>query len=290
MKEMEEGHFEAHIKGIAADLLENFRDHSFMISNFGTRKEESPIYHILSEYGMTVLDYPGHYEGCPLLTMEMIHCILKSSESWLSLGQQNLLLMHCEKGCWPLLAFMLSALLIYLGHYSDEQKTLDMLYKQSTLELLETSSPLNPMPSQMRYLRYISMKNVMSEWPPADRALTLDCLILRMVPNFHGQGGLRPIFRIYGPDPLMPPDQTPKVLFSTPKKSNIVRFYSQVMIAFLVINCSAFELLELLLGHINRVFHVVNILIYAVFSISKFRNINLSLVLVTLTVKKLTIY
>jgi len=98
MKEMEDDHFEAHIRGIAADLLENFRDHSFMISNFGTRKEESPICHILSEYGMTVLDYPGHYEGCPLLTMEMIHCILKSSESWLSLGQHNLLLMHCEKG------------------------------------------------------------------------------------------------------------------------------------------------------------------------------------------------
>ncbi|CAM0147625.1 unnamed protein product [Urochloa decumbens] len=227
MKEMEEDHFEAHIRGIAGDLLENFRDHSFMISNFGTRKEESPIYHILSDYGMTVLDYPGHYEGCPLLTMEMIHCILKSSESWLSLGQHNLLLMHCEQGSWPVLAFMLAALLIYLGHYSDEQKTLDMLYKQSSLELLEMFSPLNPMPSQIRYLRYISTRNVMPEWPPADRALTLDCVILRMVPNFQGQGGFRPIFRIYGPDPLMPPDQTPKVLFSTPKKSNLVRFYSQ---------------------------------------------------------------
>lgn len=227
MKEMEEDHFEAHIRGIAGDLLENFRDHSFMISNFGTRKEESPIYHILSDYGMTVLDYPGHYEGCPILTMEMIHCILKSSESWLSLGQHNLLLMHCEQGSWPVLAFMLAALLIYLGHYSDEQKTLDMLYKQSSLELLEMFSPLNPMPSQIRYLRYISTRNVMPEWPPADRALTLDCVILRMVPNFQGQGGFRPIFRIYGPDPLMPPDQTPKVLFSTPKKSNLVRFYSQ---------------------------------------------------------------
>lgn len=69
----------------------------------------------------------------------------------------------------------------------------------------------------------------MPEWPPADRALTLDSVILRMVPDFHGQGGFRPIFRIYGPDPLMPTDQTPKVLFSTPKRSNVVRFYSQVI-------------------------------------------------------------
>jgi hypothetical protein len=48
------------------------------------------------------------------------------------------------------------------------------------------------MPSQMRYLRFISTRKVMHEWPPADRALTLDCVILRMVPNFHG----RPIFKI----------------------------------------------------------------------------------------------
>ncbi|EMS53148.1 Formin-like protein 7 [Triticum urartu] len=223
----EEDQFEAHTRGIAAHLLEDFHDHSFMVTNFGTRAEESRLYHILSEYGMTVLDYPGHYEGCPLLTIEMVHCILKSSESWLSLGQHNLLIMHCEQGCWPILAFMLAALLLYLGQYSDEQKTLDMLYKQSSSEFLEMFSPLNPMPSQIRYLRYISMRNVMPEWPPADRALTLDCLTLRMLPDFQSQGGFCPIFRIYGPDPLMPHDQTPKVLFSTPKTSNLVRFNSQ---------------------------------------------------------------
>jgi hypothetical protein len=97
---------------------------------------------------------------------------------------------------------MLAALLINLGHYSDEEKVLDMVYKQSSLELLEMISPLNPMPSQMRYLRFISTRKVMHEWPPADRALTLDCVILRMVPNFHGP----PIFKIYDLDPLMPPD------------------------------------------------------------------------------------
>lgn len=68
----------------------------------------------------------------------------------------------------------------------------------------------------------------MPEWPPADRALTLDCLTLRMLPDFQSQGGFCPIFRIYGPDPLMPHDQTPKVLFSTPKTSNLVRFNSQM--------------------------------------------------------------
>ena len=94
------------------------------------------------------------------------------------------------------MAFMLAALLINLEHYSDEEKVLDMVYKQSSLELLEMISPLNPMPSQMRYLHYISTRNVMPEWPPAERALTLGCVILRIVPNFHGPSGFRPIFRI----------------------------------------------------------------------------------------------
>lgn len=116
------------------------------------------------------------------------------------------------------MAFMLAALLINLGHYSDEEKVLDMVYKQSSLELLEMISPLNPMPSQMRYLRFISTRKVMHEWPPADRALTLDCVILRMVPNFHGQGGFRPIFRIYSPDPLMPPDRLQKFFFNSKEK------------------------------------------------------------------------
>jgi len=200
-----------------------------MVFNFQEGEHQSQIAEILSEYDMTVMDYPRHYEGCPLLTMEMIHHFLRSSESWLSLGQQNVLLMHCERGGWPVLAFMLAGLLIYRKHYTGEQKTLEMIYKQAPRELLQLLSPLNPLPSQLRYLQYISRRNVSSRWPPLDRALTLDCVILRMLPNFDGEGGCRPIFRIYGQDPILASDRTSKVLFSTPKKSRSVRLYRQVI-------------------------------------------------------------
>ncbi|XP_020270174.1 formin-like protein 6 isoform X2 [Asparagus officinalis] len=198
-----------------------------MVFNFREGEHQSQIADILSEYDMTVMDYPRHYEGCPLLTMEMIHHFLKSSESWLSLDQQNVLLMHCERGGWPVLSFMLAGLLIYRKQYTGEQKTLDMIYKQAPCELLQLLSPLNPLPSQLRYLQYISRRNVGSKWPPLDRALTLDCIILRILPNFDGDGGCRPIFRIYGQDPLLVCDRTPKVLFSIPKKSKSVRLYKQ---------------------------------------------------------------
>ncbi|KAK6927637.1 Formin, FH2 domain, partial [Dillenia turbinata] len=224
---LEDREYEVYMGGIVAQIRDYFPDASFMVFNFREGENQSQIAHILAEYDMTVMDYPRHYEGCPLLTMEMIHHFLRSGESWLSLGHQNVVLMHCERGGWPVLSFMLAALLIYRKQYTAEQKTLDMIYKQAPRELLQLMSPLNPLPSQLRYLQYVSRRNVSSEWPPLDRALTLDCVIIRMLPDMDGLGGCRPIFRIYGQDPFMATDRTPKVLFSTPKRSKAVRYYKQ---------------------------------------------------------------
>ncbi|KAM1074231.1 hypothetical protein ACFX11_019404 [Malus domestica] len=155
--------------------------------------------------------------------------LLEISESVYEEFKHNVLLMHCERGGWLVLAFMLAALLIYRKQYTEEHKTLDMIYKQAPRELLQLMPPLNPMPSQQRYLQYITRRNVGSEWPPLDRALTLDCIIIRFIPNMDREGGCRPIFRIYGQDPFMAANRTPKVLFSTPKRSKLVRHYKQVV-------------------------------------------------------------
>lgn len=219
--------YKVYIGRIMGQLRDNYPDASVLVFNFREAETESQIANVLSEYDMTIMDYPRHYEGCPLLSMEVIHHFLRSCESWLSLGQQNVLLMHCERGGWPVLAFMLAALLIYRKQYSGEQKTLDMIYKQAPRELLHLLSPLNPIPSQLRYLQYVSRRNVPSEWPPLDRTLTLDCVIIRLIPDFDGEGGCRPVFRIYGQDPFAASDRTPKLLFSTPKRSKTVRHYKQ---------------------------------------------------------------
>ncbi|XP_019447579.1 PREDICTED: formin-like protein 18 isoform X1 [Lupinus angustifolius] len=224
---MEEDKHKGYIEGIIAQLHGHFPDASYMVFNMREGESPSHISNILSDYDMMVIDYPRQYEGCPLLTMEMIHHFLKSGENWVQLGRQNLILMHCERGGWAVLAFMLAAFLIYRKQFTGEQKTLDMIYKQAPRELLQLMSPLNPLPSQLRYLQYISRRNVGSEWPPLDRALTLDCVILRLVPKMDREGGCRPIFRIYGQDPFMAADRTPKVLFSTPKRSKLVRYYKQ---------------------------------------------------------------
>lgn len=218
-----------------SELQEYFSDASFVVFNLRNGENQSQIANILSEYDITVMDYPRHYENCPILTMEMIHHFLKSSESWLSLGQRNVLLMHCDRGAWPVLAFMLAAFLIYKKLYTGEEKTLDMIYKQTPREVLQLMLPLNPVPSQLRYLQYVSRRNLGSEWPPLVRALTLDCIILRDIPNMDGDGGCRPIFRIYGPDPFMAADRTPKVLFSTPKRSKFVRQYKQVLLIMIAL-------------------------------------------------------
>ncbi|KAK9683698.1 hypothetical protein RND81_10G158900 [Saponaria officinalis] len=198
-----------------------------MVFNYHEGSNQSKIVDILSEHDMTVVDYPRQYEGCPLLTIEMINHCVRSGDSWLLLGQRNVLLMHCERGGWPMLAFMLAALLIYRNIYSGEQKTLDIVYRQAPRELLQLMSSFNPVPSQLRYLQYVSRRNLSLEWPPPDRALMLDCVILRLIPNMDGEGGCRPVVRIYGQDPSRDADRTIKVLFSTPKKSRIVRHFKQ---------------------------------------------------------------
>ncbi|KAJ4815812.1 Formin-like protein [Rhynchospora pubera] len=218
----EDEKYKTYMGGIVRQLKDHFPDASFMVFNFREGESLSQIASVLSEYDMTVMDYPRQYEGCPLISIEMVHHFLRSGESWLSLGQQNLVLMHCERGGWPVLAFMLAALLVYRKQYGAELKTLDMIYKQAPRELLQLICPLNPLPSQLRYLHYISRRNVGSEWPPLDRALTLDCVIIRSIPSFNGEGGCRPVFRIYGQDPLAGSDQNPKHLFSTPKRSKLV--------------------------------------------------------------------
>ncbi|KAI3971508.1 hypothetical protein MKW92_003080 [Papaver armeniacum] len=195
---LEEENYKVYMGGIVGQLREHLPEASFMVFNFREGERQSQVAGILSDYDMTVMDYPRHYEGCPLLTMEVIHHFLRSCESWLSLGQQNVLLMHCERGGWPVLAFMLAALLIYRKQYSAELKTLEMVYRQAPRELMQLLSPLDPLPSQVRYLHYVSRRNVGLEWPPLDRALTMDCC--------------RPIFLIYGQDPFIPADRTPKVL------------------------------------------------------------------------------
>lgn len=225
------------MNGIVAQLQDHYPDAAFMVFNFKEGERRSQLSDVLSQYDMTVMDYPRQYEGCPLLPLEMIHHFLRSSESWLSLeGQQNVLLMHCERGGWPVLAFMLAGLLLYRKQYSGEMKTLEMVYKQAPKELLHLLSPLNPQPSQLRYLQYISRRNVGSDWPPSDTPLALDCIILRIPPLFDGGRGCRPVIRVYGQDPtLKTSTRSSKLLFSTSKVQKKIRLYQQVMPQFLKI-------------------------------------------------------
>ncbi|KAK4437026.1 Formin-like protein 20 [Sesamum alatum] len=226
---LDEDECRTYMNGIVAQLQDYFPDAAFMVFNFKEGERKSQLSDILSEYDMTVMDYPWLYEGCPLLPLEMIHHFLRSSESWLSLeGQQNVLLMHCERGGWPVLAFMLAGLLLYRKQYTHEQKTLEMVYKQAPMELLHLLCPFNPQPSQLRYLQYISRRNSGLDWPPSDTPLVLDCIILRILPLYDGGRGCRPVVRVYGQDPSSGTySRSSKLLFSTSKVKKHTRLYQQ---------------------------------------------------------------
>ncbi|CAN7069098.1 unnamed protein product [Brassica rapa subsp. trilocularis] len=219
---MGEDKYKQYLDGIVAQLHYLYPDTSFKVCNFRAEDQQGQISTLLSQYGMSVMDYPNQHESIPLLPLQVISQFLISSESWL--GQQNVLLMHCERGCLPLLDFMLSALLLYNKRYHGDQKTLELAYNQAPKELLCLSSALNPQPSQLRYLGYISTRDLGSDWPPPEAPLVLDCLILRGLPHFEGVKDWRPSLRILGQDHKAPTNRSSILLFSTPKTNT---FYQQ---------------------------------------------------------------
>lgn len=233
---IEEDKYRTYMDGIVTQLQEHYPGSAFMVFNFKRADKKSQFSDILSQYGMTPMDYPQEYERCQLLPLEMIHHFLRSSESWLSVeDQQNVLLMHCEMGGWPVLAFMLAALLLYRKEYTGEQKTLEMVYKQAQTDLLHLWTPLNPRPSQLRYLHYISRRKFELGWLPSNTPSSLDYIILRNVPLYNGGRGCRPVIRLYGLDPSSTTaNRSSQLLFSSSNVKNQTCFYEQVALHILL--------------------------------------------------------
>ncbi|OIT30392.1 formin-like protein 14 [Nicotiana attenuata] len=223
-----EGIYQLYLHEIINELHEEFPDSSFLAFNFREGEKRSQFAEILCEYDVTVMDYPRQYEGCPVLPLSLIHHFLCVCESWLSLrNHNNVILLHCERGGWPLLAFILASFLIFRKLQSGERKTLEMVYREAPKGLSQLLSPLNPFPSQLRYLQYISRRHISSEWPPPEQALSLDCLILRAIPRFDNQKGCRPIVRIFGRNLLSKDGLSTHMLYTMPKKGRSLRHYRQ---------------------------------------------------------------
>lgn len=224
-----DGLYQLYLHETITELHEAFPESSFLAFNFREGEKQSQFAEILCEYDATVMDYPRQYEGCPLLPLSLIHHFLRVCESWLSgWNHQNVVLLHCERGGWPLLAFLLSSFLIFRKLHSGERKTLEIVHREAPKGLLQLLSPLNPFPSQLRYLQYVSRRNISPEWPPHERALSLDCLIIRAIPSYDNQNGCRPLIRIFGRNLLSKGGLTTQMLFSMSKKNRSLRYYRRV--------------------------------------------------------------
>nr|XP_043606414.1 formin-like protein 14 [Erigeron canadensis] len=223
-----EGLYQLYLHEISNELHEEFPESSFLAFNFRDGERRSQFSKILCEYDITVMDYPKQYEGCPLLPLSLVHHFLRLSESWLALNNnQNVILLHCERGGWPILAFLLASILIYKKIHTGERKTLEIVYREAPKGLSQLLSPLNPYPSQLRYLQYISRRSLSEEWPPPERPLSLDCLILRAIPNFDNKNGCRPVIRIYGRSLTSKDGLLTETLYSTPRRGRNIRHYRQ---------------------------------------------------------------
>jgi hypothetical protein len=221
------------------DLQKRFSDSSILVFNFGEGDGKGQLMDVLRQYGMMVMDYPKEYQGCPILTLELIHSFLSSADRWLSSDERHekIILLHCQRESWPTVSFMLAGLLIYRKRRSDEQETLMFIHKIAPKGLMSLLSAVDLMPSQVRYLQYISQRHIVSKWPPPEQALMVYCLILRIVPSFDTKGGCRPLIRIYGLNPLDSGVRTTKMLFNKGKDEKSPLYIKQV-------ECSIYNLLS----------------------------------------------
>ncbi|KEH27675.1 actin-binding FH2 (formin-like) protein [Medicago truncatula] len=223
-----DGMYQLYLHEIVTELHEEFPESSFLAFNFRDGEKRSNFAEIMCDYDVIVMDYPKNYEGCPLLPLSLIQHFLRVCESWLLLGNhQNVILFHCERGGWPLLAFLLASLLIFRRVHSGERRTLEMVHREAPKGLLQLLSPLNPQPSQLRYIQYVARRNIAPEWPPPERALSLDCVILRGIPSFDSSNGCRPMFRIFGRNLLSRGGLSTQMIYNMHKKKHL-RHYSQV--------------------------------------------------------------
>uniref|UniRef100_A0A0E0NWU3 C2 tensin-type domain-containing protein n=1 Tax=Oryza rufipogon TaxID=4529 RepID=A0A0E0NWU3_ORYRU len=193
-----------------------------------------------------VAEYPcGHRHG-PSLPLATARALLATCVDWLVTdGQRNVLLMRCDRRARPALALAMASLLVYMEEepappdselVTTTTATLAAVYGRAPVALLAAGSALDPRPSHLRYLQYVTRLRGMTTRlePPPPPLLVLDCLILRPVPDFDGNGGCRPVVRVHGRrgdddgDPV--DDVSPKILFSTPRIKQHFRQYNQVLI------------------------------------------------------------
>lgn len=242
---LSDGMYNTYLHEILNELHEEYDDSSFLAFHFREGEKRSYFTDILCEYDITVLEYPRQYEGCPLLSLPLIQHFLQVSDNWLSFGnQQNIILLHCERGGWPLLAYLLASILIFRKYHSGEQRALEIVHREAPKGFLQLLSPLNPFPSQLRYLQYVARRNIIPEWPPSERVLSLDCLILRSFPSFDSENGCRPVIRIYGRSLQNRDHFCTHMLFSTSRKRKYLRHYKQVNVLFWIMIVSFFSFLS----------------------------------------------
>ncbi|XP_020676755.1 formin-like protein 20 [Dendrobium catenatum] len=220
---LEEDGYKNYMNNTLVQLKGYFPDACLTVINFREGEGKNLVAEILARFNISVIEYPHGYHGCPLLPLRMVYQFLRLCDNWLSSeGQQSVLLMHCERGGWPVLSFMLASLMLYRSQYSGEERTLEMMYKQAPREPLQMFSPLNPFASHLRYLHYITGKGNGIQWPLCNVPYSLDCLILRNAPYCDGKAGFRPFVRVCGRDPSNLVDEGHRVLFTSLEKKELV--------------------------------------------------------------------
>ena len=84
-----QGMYPVYLNEILTELHEEHVESSFLAINFRDGDKRSQFADILREYNIPVIDYPRHFEGCPVLPLSLIQHFLRVCEHWLSSGNNT---------------------------------------------------------------------------------------------------------------------------------------------------------------------------------------------------------
>ncbi|KAL2322178.1 hypothetical protein Fmac_026557 [Flemingia macrophylla] len=201
--EWSEHRYRLHVEKVVRQFRKAVPEASLLVCNFRDEENRAKTFNALSDVALA--DYPRQHLGCSVLKTEDTWRFLRSCESWLSRGcGRDVVLMHCEGGAWPVLAFALAALLVFRKQCEGEKRALDTVYELAPRQLLHSLMAVNQIPSQLRYLRYVATCNRALDSGPPSRVVRLDCVVLRFMPKFGDCGACGgPAFRVYGRDPFI---------------------------------------------------------------------------------------
>ncbi|XP_046860146.1 tensin-1-like isoform X2 [Xenia sp. Carnegie-2017] len=171
------------LKDVAKLLKKNHQENYLVFNLSGRSYDISKLNHQVLDFG-----WPDHLAP----PLERLVSICKSIDSWLKSDPQHVVVVHCKGGKGRTGVVVASYM-----HYSKQSESPEAAMDEFAIRRFYDDKLAGvTQPSQRRYVHYLDayMANKISI---TDKCISLQHIVVHVIPNYDGKGGCRPFFSIY---------------------------------------------------------------------------------------------